>query len=146
MKRMTPSTKGSSQRRHVDRRGVAAVEVAVLLPVFLLLTIGSIEATNATYLKRDVTMAAYVAATDLEDHQGTVATATAKAQEVLAARSISTYTIKVTNTSGVEQSQVDKGQTFQVRVEAPFAGNTLNITKAFNTAKLSATVTMVRSN
>lgn len=137
-------TRSTSQRR--DRRsGVAAVEVAVLLPIFLLLTFCAIEASNATYLKRDVTLAAYIAATELEDRRGTVQLARDEAIVVLQSRSITNYTVAITDSAGNTLASVNPGQQFTVTVTAPFAGNSMSITQIFAAMSVSGTATMVRS-
>lgn len=137
------------RRKYADakeRRGVAAVEVAFVLPLYLTLAFASIEASNAIYLKRDVTLAAYVAATELEDRKGTVAGANSRATTLLNARGITGYTISITDENGATLTTVPPLTEFTVSIQAPYAGNSINLTQIFSGATLPGKVTMIRSN
>ena len=48
-----------SRAKRNPRRGAAAVEFAVLLPVFVLLVLGTIEATSMIFLQQTLEIAAY---------------------------------------------------------------------------------------
>ena len=48
-----------SRETRNPRRGVAAVEFALLLPVFVLLVLGTIEATSMIFLQQSLEIAAY---------------------------------------------------------------------------------------
>lgn len=140
MKRTTVESRPTRQRS-----GVAAVEVAVILPVYIAMTFGAIEAANATYLKRDATMAAYVAATELEDRRGSIASAQAAANAVLQARSLTNGTVVFTNAAGATISTINEGDQFTVTVTVPFTGNSFSITQLFDGTNLRGAATMVRS-
>lgn len=145
MHRRDADSRRDTCRRNEQRRGVAAVEVAVILPVYMALTFGAIEAANATYLKRDATMAAYVAATELEDRRGSAASAQAAAVAVMQARGITNYTIAFTDATGAVTADVDEGDQFTVTVTVPFNGNSFNITQVFAGTNVQGAATMVRS-
>ena len=51
------SVRGNTSRR--NRRGVAAAELAVCLPVIVMLVMATIEACSALFLKQSLTAAAY---------------------------------------------------------------------------------------
>lgn len=55
---MTPGNRKSSQRDH-RRRGVAASELAVCLPLIVLLVLAMIEACTMIFLKQSLSVAAY---------------------------------------------------------------------------------------
>ena len=75
------------------RAGVAVVELAVCLPVVVVILIGSIEACNAIYLKQTAVTAAYEAAKISTGTGGTKNAAIIRANEVLTARGLSSSTV-----------------------------------------------------
>ena len=60
-------------KRDQKRRGTAAVEAAFCLPVIITVIVGSIEASNAIYLKQTATIAAYEAVKIASGQEGTTA-------------------------------------------------------------------------
>jgi Flp pilus assembly protein TadG len=76
-----------------ERRGTACVEAAVTLPLLLVLVFGSIEASNAIFLKQSLTIAAYEAAKAASAPSGTDEFARTRCAEALAVRDITSFTI-----------------------------------------------------
>lgn len=82
--------------RGAGRRGTAAAELAVCLPLITLFVFGSIEATDAIFLKQILKTAAYEGARAATEPNSTDAGARAAAQAVLTARGVSGGTISIT--------------------------------------------------
>ncbi|MEZ6132030.1 MAG: pilus assembly protein [Planctomycetaceae bacterium] len=80
---------------HGRRRGIAAVEAAISLPMLIVLVVGSIEAANTIFLKQSMTIAAYEAAKIASSPQGTPAFANLRCSEVLASRGVNTFNLAI---------------------------------------------------
>lgn len=89
---------GSVRQPTDGRSGAAAVETALTLPLLLILVFGSIELSNAVFLKQSLNMAAYEAAKVITRPGDNNALAAARCQEVLAVRKISGYTMTISPT------------------------------------------------
>lgn len=123
------------------RNGVAVVEVAVTLPVLVMLVLASIEAANAVFLKQSLTIAAYESARTLSSNGGTEAKALARFNEVLSARGITTATYNVTPSI---TPQTDPGTQFTITTTAPASATSLTPQWHFAGTTLQATVTMTK--
>jgi Flp pilus assembly protein TadG len=102
------------------RKGTAVVELAVCLPVLVIIAFGAIEATNAVFLKERLTAAAYEGARSATGPGHTTATATAVAQNVLTQFAISNSTITISPTITISTTT---GTQVTVTVAAPFSSN-----------------------
>jgi Flp pilus assembly protein TadG len=102
------------------RKGSATVELAVCLPVLMIIAMGSIEATNAIFLKQHLTSAAYEGARAAIAPGQTSAGATTAAQSVLTAFGISGATVTITPTVTTSTSS---GTQITVTVSAPLSSN-----------------------
>jgi Flp pilus assembly protein TadG len=96
------------------------VELAICLPILVTLVLGSIEATNAIYLKERLTSAAYEGARSATTPGRTAAAATATVNNVLAQFGISDATVTITPTVSVSTTT---GTQVTVSVSAPFSSN-----------------------
>src|SRR3978361_191143 len=76
----------SHQRK--SSRGVAATELAVCLPVIVLLVLATIEACSALFLKQSLTAAAYEGVRTAIEHNSTPAAVQAACDQLLADRKI----------------------------------------------------------
>lgn len=85
-----------SSGRRSSRLGAATVELAICLPIIILVVFGSIESANAIFLKTTLTQASYEAARTITSTGGTMAAALARGEEVLASRNVSGATITFT--------------------------------------------------
>jgi len=132
------SAKKHGSVRH--RRGVAATEAAIMLPLFVLTVFASIEAANAIYLKQSLTLAAYEAASILEENTGTIAQAEARCSQILGARDVQTFEM---NVSPVPNS-LNPGDVFTVDVSSPASAYRVGPSFFFQTSELSATISTVR--
>jgi len=103
-----------------NRRGAATVELAICLPLMVTVILGSIETTNAIFLKQRLTSAAYEGARSATSPGQTVSGATTAATNVLTAFKISGSTVTITPTVGTATTT---GTTVTVSVSAPFSSN-----------------------
>lgn len=83
-------------RREQTRRGVAATEFAVCLPILLVLIIGTIEACSMIYLKQTLTAAAYEGIRSSLVAGSTTADVEAACRRVLDPRNVQNATITIT--------------------------------------------------
>ena len=136
-----PARMQTKQTDARPRRAAAVVELAVCLPIFMLLLLGSIDACNMVFLKQTMTASAYEAARDGIQPDGTTAAATLLAHNVLDARNITGYT--VTTTPPLVET-ADPGDTVRVTVSAPAAANSPVPVAFRRTANITAEVVMVK--
>ena len=122
------------------RRGTATVELAVCLPVMVLVTLGAIESTNAIYLKQSLTSIAYEGVRIASGAGGTASDAQQVCQTMLAARNIRGATVTCTPiTSGTSP-----GTPITVNVSASVANNSLGVSRVFRSTTLTGSATMPR--
>ena len=87
-----------STNRSFVRRGTAATEMAVVLPLLVTLVFGSMEMANAVFLRQSLNMAAYEAAKVVTRPGNNQALATTRAGEILTLRKVTGYTLTFTPT------------------------------------------------
>ena len=134
---LTQRTKARSASRH----GLATVELAVCLPVLLLLVVGAIEGSNFIFLKQAVTAAAYESAQVITRVGGTQTKADQRANQILAARSIDSTTITY---SPSNPGNAGRGQLISVSVSAPVSANSIGLDWIFDKQTVTATVRMLK--
>jgi Flp pilus assembly protein TadG len=122
------------------KRGVAAAELAVCLPVVVLIVVATIEACSALFLKQSLTVAAYEGArTALADRtvKGSVETAI---NQVLKDRKVKggTITLKPANITNLKP-----GDFIDVTVSAPCNLNSVVPTAFYRGKTLKATASMM---
>lgn len=133
--------------RHVPRnralRGVAAAELAVCLPVVVLMVFATIEACSALFLKQSLTAAAYEGVRTAIVQAATTADVQAACNQILADRKIKNATVSI-NPSAF--SNLTPGEFVAVTVSAPCASNSLVPTTFYRGRTLTATATMMIEN
>lgn len=122
-------------RQTERRRGIAITELAVCLPVLLLISISVIELATLIFAKQAITIAAYEGAHRAVQPAATAADANAAAQAILNQRRITGAQITVTPAN---LDSIDIGEFFTVRVTAPAAPNTIGIFQRFAGITLDA--------
>lgn len=111
----------SSNLKHRFRsRGAATVELAVCLPVLVLLVFGSIEAASFVFLKQSLQVAAYEGVREAVRSGQTASVATTRAQNILDSRQVRNASIRF---AGISPNDAVRGQQVVVEVSAPTATN-----------------------
>lgn len=125
-----------------DRRsGVAAVELAVCLPILLLLFVGMIEACTMIFLKQSLSIAAYEGMHTALQAEKTAADVEAACDAILTQRRVTGSSV-VCDPGNFEN--LTPGTFFTVRVSAPTTGNSLLPLHFFGNVDLTAEVTMLK--
>lgn len=130
-------------RRSAKRRGVAAAELAVCLPVVVLIVVATIEACSALFLKQSLTVAAYEGArTALAERQvaGSVQSA---CDQILNDRKVRGATVTISPT---DIASLRPGDYIDVTVSAPCDTNSVVPTTFYRGRTLSATASMMVEN
>ena len=127
--------------RKQSRRGSATVECAVCLPAFLMIVFGSIEASNALYLKQTLAIGAYEAGMTLSRTNGLAVQAEIRCQEVLEARGLTSFELEFTPKDTVN---IERGETFTVQVRASMEEFSLGSLWHYHNATLSETIHMTK--
>jgi Flp pilus assembly protein TadG len=120
---------------------VATVELAISLPVLLMLVVGAIEGANFIFLKQSITVAAYESAHIACQAGGTSDEARSRAQQILDARTIEGSDITF-DPPAVEDAQ--RGELVAVTVSAPASANSIGLRRFFSTQTVTATVNMLK--
>ncbi|MEM9187188.1 MAG: TadE/TadG family type IV pilus assembly protein [Planctomycetota bacterium] len=139
---MTRAVPDRSQRRQKRaRRGVAATEFAVCLPVLVLLLLGMIEACSMVFLKQSLACAAYEGAHTALAPGATSSDVRRVCEQILADRRVAgaTITINPTNIEGMPE-----GEYLEVQVSAPTDRNGFIPGRFFQGQTLSSTAVMMK--
>ena len=127
--------------RAARRRGVAAVEFAVCLPVIVLLVFGSIEASSFIFLKQSLSVAAYEGIREAVRSGSTTGDAIARAEDILNARFVEDFQVSFPSGS-VEDAA--RGEEITIEVKAPTEPNSPLAGSFVNNRTLTAHVVMVK--
>jgi Flp pilus assembly protein TadG len=133
----------STTRRHRDpsfRHGVAASELAVCLPVLVLLVLAMIEACTMIFLKQSLTVAAYEGVRTALEPAAVQADVVASASSVLADRRVNGGNVTVTRNF----EALAPGEYVQVIVSAPADRNSVIPGSFFRGRTLTASATMMK--
>ncbi len=106
-----------NHRPFIRRRGTALVELAIVLPMLLLVVFGIIEFGSVMYTRHNMVQAAREAARILAIKDGTTAEATAVANSRLALVSGVNFTVSIT----APTSDSDPNQDVTVVITAPLS-------------------------
>ncbi len=123
------------------RSGTAVVELAVCLPVIILLVFGSIEAASFIFLKQSLSVAAYEAARESIRNTSNNANGESRASNVLDARNVQSYSISFPNG---ESATAPRGSEIVVLVTAPTQPNSPLAGQFVANRQLTARVVMVK--
>lgn len=129
----------STSKCRKQRAGTSAVEFALCAPILLAVFLGSIEICNVIFAKQAATAACYEAVRIASNTGGTKAAAITRAEEVLAARSLTGASIVFVPDS---EAAWDRGVEIRVTVTLPV--NSTNTMKFFTSTSIGANLTMVR--
>lgn len=123
------------------RRGAATVELAVCLPVLVLIVFGGIEASHMVFIRQTLTQAAYAGVRSGIDKDAKSSEVNAAAEAVLATRNIQGAQVAI-RPGPVEL--VRRGDPITVEIKAPCNSNSVGPSWFFRDQELAATVTMVK--
>jgi Flp pilus assembly protein TadG len=142
-RRTTCLSSGARIGRKRNRRGVAAAELAVCLPVVVMLVVATIEACSALFLKQSLTVAAYEGVRTALEEGATTKNIQTACDQILADRKIqgAKVTIKPSNIDSLEP-----GDFIDVTVSAPCAPNSVVPTTFYRGRTLKATASMMIEN
>ena len=129
--------------RSSTRRGVAAAELAVCLPIVVLLVIATIESCSALFLKQSLTAAAYEGVRAAIAKGATTASVQTACNQILADRRIKGTQVTLTPAS---ISSLKPGQFIDVSVSAPCTPNSPVPTTFFRGRTLTAKASMMIEN
>ncbi|TWT80988.1 TadE-like protein [Planctomycetes bacterium CA13] len=138
---ITAKTQTHSIGRKRSRRGVAAVEFAVCLPVLVILVFGSIEASSFIFLKQSLAVAAYEGAREAALSDSTPDTARDRAVNILNARNVVDFAVSFPE--NLPDNAV-RGELVAVEVSAPTQTNSPLAGQFIANRNLVARVTMVK--
>ena len=124
------------QFKRAARQGVAAVEMAVCLPVLVLLTLASIEACTMIFVQQTLETTAYEAARFAVSPTAVAADGIVRGQQVIDDRGLVDAQINV------DPSTPQRGDNVTATVTAPFDSNRMFPQFFFGNQLLSADVTM----
>ncbi|MEO8268408.1 MAG: TadE family protein [Aureliella sp.] len=122
-------------------RGTAVVELAVCLPVIVLLVFASLEGANMLFLRQAVIQSAYETAKSVAKTNGVQSRAVTLGEQVLFSRGIVTPTI-IFNPANV--TVLAPGTPFSVSVSVPGDSRSITGFGPFNGLTIRAQATMVK--
>jgi Flp pilus assembly protein TadG len=124
-----------------NRQGAVLVELALCLPILLLLTFAAIEASNAIVLKQTLVETAYETARIATTQGHSQSDALQRANEILSARKIANAEIEI---EPAVTPTTPAGTTISVIISAPAASNSVGPHWYFRNSTMSARVVMSR--
>jgi Flp pilus assembly protein TadG len=133
----------SPATRRTRREGVAAAELAVCLPIVVLLVIATIEACSAIFLKQSLTVAAYEGVRSALVEGATTSSVEATCNRILSDRKIRGSVVQV---KPADIASLKTGQYVDVTVLAPCTENSVVPTTFYRGRTLSATTSMMIEN
>ncbi len=122
-------------------RGAACVELAVCLPLILLLVFASLEGANMLFLRQAVVQSAYETAKSAAKRNGIESKAVALGQQVLASRGVVAPTITF---SPANPESLPAGTPFTVAVAVPGDSRSITNLGPFNGLTIQAQATMLK--
>ena len=133
-----PSHRNATGKKR-PRFGSAVVELALVLPVLVLIVFGSIEANNAIYLQQVLTEVAYQGALEGVDVSSTEQNVVDRMQDYIDQTSFTGVTFDIVGTDGTDFDDLISGETFRVIVTAPYESMSIGIQAFSGLNDLTAT-------
>jgi hypothetical protein len=119
---------------------VAATELAVCLPVVVLLVLATIEACSAIFLKQSLTIAAYEGARTALVPGADATLVKAKCSQILADRQIEGAAVSI---APADPSSLNPGDFVDITVTAPCDANSLIPTSFYRGRNMTARASMM---
>jgi Flp pilus assembly protein TadG len=134
------STVKYGRGRKVRRTGVAAAELAVCMPVVLLLVVATLEACSMVFLKQSLSIAAYEGVRTAIQPDATASDVSTTCNQILNDRRIEGYNVAV---SPSDITTMKPGEFVDVTVSAPCGVNTIVPNTFYRGKTLSVTASMM---
>lgn len=131
----------SNNKRHASRKGVAAAELAVCLPVIVLIVLATIEACTMVFLKQSLSIAAYEGARAALAQNATNASAQSAANQVLTQRRVNGGTVRIQPSNIVA---VAPGEYMTITCSAPASRNSIIPIRFYRGRTLTGSATMMK--
>ena len=138
---MAQSRQTARRRTPRQSRGSAVVELAICLPLIVVVVFGSLEACTMIFLQQSLSAAAYEGARLAARPKATNADVDQRIDEVLEARQVTAYTV-VREPADIES--LDRGSYITVRTSAECNANAMMNSWFFGGRTLNAQCTMVK--
>ena len=136
------STSSVPLRRHLrNRKGAAVVELSVVLPVFILILMGTVETCKMIFLQQSLEIAAYEAARVTIVPSTNITNVNDAANVLLTARRVNGASITVTPANFQDAPY---GSFIRVDVSAPCNSNTSFLLRFYSSKTLTGTVEMMK--
>lgn len=129
------------RNRRQSRAGVAAAELAVCLPVIVLIVLATIEACTMVFLKQSLSIAAYEGARTALAQNATDADVMRAAQQVLTERRVNGGAVVVLP---ADLAAVAQGEYMTVTATAPAAGNAVIPIQFYRGRTLTGSATIMK--
>jgi Flp pilus assembly protein TadG len=126
-----------------NARGVAAAELAVCLPIVVLMVLATIEACSAVFLKQSLTVAAYEGVRTALEEGATAKNVRDTCNQILADRRVKGGSVRV-RPANIDALQ--PGDFVDITVSAPAAANSVVPANFYRGRTLSATASMMIEN
>jgi Flp pilus assembly protein TadG len=136
-----PFTRDSRRSRQANRRAAAVVELALCLPVIMVLVVASIECCDMIHVQQALQVSAYEGARKAALPDSDSAEVLQVANNLLAAYSITGATTKI---SPSQISNVPKGTQITLTVSAALDLNRKSVDFMFGGRTMTATCVMVK--
>lgn len=129
-------------KRHNDRTAAAVIELAICLPLLVLVALATVEACAMLYLKQSLKIAAYEGARVGIVDGATAVNVEAQCDQILSVRNIQQVSVSMTPAN---PASLNSGQFFAVTVSAPCVPNSLIGGWFYQGRTFSETVEMLRN-
>lgn len=123
------------------KRGAAAVECAIVLPVFVIILLGTIETCSMIFLQQSLKIAAYEGARVALIPKSTTASVEKAANDILNVRRVKGFNVTITPSNFSSQAY---GTLIRVDVSAPCNSNSPFVPFFYNAQTLTGSVEMMK--
>lgn len=135
--------KGRQAMRKTRRRAAAVVELAVVLPVFVLIVLGTIEACSMIFLQQSLKIAAYEGARTSIVPKSNFGNVEFAAKRILDGRKVKSYSVAIIPSNFQSQPY---GTFIRVRVQASCDANSLFASMFYRGKTMVADVEMMKEH
>jgi Flp pilus assembly protein TadG len=123
------------------RRGAAAAELAICLPLIVFLLLASLEACSMIYLDHGLSVASYEGVRVAINYDGTTAATRARCNEIINNRGITAATVAIVPS---DVAMVERGERIKVTVSAPCDENAIVPPWFYGGKTMTSSTTMVK--